>query len=227
MHNAMQFVLSNPVEGMSEEFNRWYAGPHMDHTLNTSGILAGQRFARRPGPWPSGTHDYLTIWELDDPASTLEALSAAKFTDRMPISPAIDMAGLQPPTMWHRATVRTVERVPADSVARATLVLVLANATADGDDMFAAELLSGGLARLADTHGVLAAHFFTLAEEQIRGNARKYRFGVILDLWDEIALESLAELVPALPALDADRWLAPVFTASGPRMTAADPSDKH
>ena len=66
-----------------------------------------QRFRRVEGPWPSGKHDYLTIWEMDDPAFALAQLAQARGTDTMPISPSVDMSTVQPPTMWRRATVRS------------------------------------------------------------------------------------------------------------------------
>jgi hypothetical protein len=222
MHNAIQFVLSNPTEGADVEFREWYAGPHMDHTLHTDGIQFGQLFQRTSGPWPSGKHEYLTIWELDDPAATLAALDKVKFTDDMPISPAIDMAGIQPPTMWHRASVRSSARTPVDTTSRGTVVLVLANAADGEDEPFEQSLLSGGLAQLSDQEGVLVAHLFTLASEQIRGNARKYRFGLLLELWNDSALDVLAPLIPALPHIDAERWFAPVFSSFTPRLNAAE-----
>lgn len=222
MHNAIQFVLSNPTEGADAEFRQWYAGPHMEHTLHTPGILFGQLFERVDGPWPAGKHQYLTVWEFDDPAATLASLDKVKFTEEMPISPAIDMAGIQPPTMWHRATVRSAARTPVDTTSRETVVLLLANAADDADEQFEQSLLSGGLAELADQAGVLSAHLFTLADEQIRGNARKYRFGVLFELWDDSALEVLAPLLPALPHLDNERWFAPVFAAFTPRLNASE-----
>jgi hypothetical protein len=62
MATCFQFALSNPVTGQEEEFNRWYGTDHLIHTVLIPGILAGQRFRRIEGPWPSGKHDYLTIW---------------------------------------------------------------------------------------------------------------------------------------------------------------------
>ena len=59
---------------------------HLTHTVLIPGILAGQRFRRVEGPWPSGKHDYLTIWEMDDPAFALAQLAQARRTDTMPIS---------------------------------------------------------------------------------------------------------------------------------------------
>jgi hypothetical protein len=221
MHNSMQFVLANPTDGQEVEFNDWYAGPHMEHAMETPGIFGGQRFHRRTGPWPAGKHEYLTIWELDDPAATLEALAKVKFTDAMPISSAINMDTVQPPTMWHRASVRNSAHTPTDANARSTIVLVLANALPGEDEQFERAVMVESLAALADRPGVLAAHFFTLGEEQIRGNARKYRFGLLIELWDEDALGALAPLLPALPHLNPDSWFAPVFSSLAPRTTPA------
>lgn len=223
MPTCLQFALSNPTPGNEEEFNRWYGGGHLIHGVLTPGILAGQRFRRVAGPWPSGKHDYLMIWEIDDPAFALAELAKARDGSKMPISPAIDMTTVQPPTMWRRATIRSVARIATDTAQRKTVVLALMNA-ADGEEQsFGASLMSGGLAGLADLPGVISAELLTLADEQIRDNARKYRFGLLIELADEAhALAALAEPLATLPHLDRDRWLAPVFRPIGSRLTTAE-----
>jgi hypothetical protein len=132
------------------------------------------------------------------------------------------MTTVQPPTMWKRASVRSAARIPSDTSERKSCVLVLANAVLGQETAFADALIRGGLAGLADLPGVLAADFLTLADEQIRGNARKYAFGLLIELHDEAeALESLRSVLPALPHLDPERWLAPAFRPLGPRVTTA------
>lgn len=223
MPTCLQFALSNPVPGHEDEFNRWYGTEHLTHGVLTPGVLAGQRFRRAAGPWASGKHDYLMIWEMDDPAFALEQLARVKGSDTMPISPAIDMATVQPPTMWRRATVRSAARIATETGERKTVVLLLACAAEGEGDAFADALLCGGLAALADLEGVLCAELLTLAEQQIRGNARKYPYALLLELHDEAAgLASLAERLPALPHLDRERWLAAVFRPIGHRLTTAD-----
>ncbi|HZR79989.1 MAG TPA: hypothetical protein VFD92_02745 [Candidatus Binatia bacterium] len=224
MPTCLQFALSNPVPGREEEFDRWYAADHLSHGVLTPGVLAGQRFRRVTGPWPSGKHDHLTIWEMDDPALALAQLAQARGSDAMPISPAIDMSTVQPPTMWRRATVRTAARVATDTSERKTVVLVLANATnGDGPSFESSLVRGGGLADLADLPGVASAELLTLADEQIRGNARKYAWAVLLELHDEDrGLASLADPLPALAHLDRERWLAAVFRPIGHRMTTAE-----
>src|SRR5262249_20852324 len=76
---------------------------------------------------------------------------------------------------------------------------------------------------LADLPGVIGAELLTLADEQIRGSARKYAYAVLLELHDEAqALESLADRVPALPHLDPERWIAVVFRPIGHRVTTSE-----
>jgi hypothetical protein len=221
MATCYQFALSNPVAGQEEEFNRWYGAEHLSHGVLTLGILAGQRFRRADGPWPSGKHDYLTIWEMDDPAFALAELAKARGTDSMPLSPSVDMTTVQPPTMWRRATVRSAARIATDTSERRTLVLMLANAT-DGA-AFEGALERGGLVELADRPGVISAELLTLAEQQIRGSAKKYAYAVLLELHDDAeALASLADRLPALLHLDRERWYAVVFRPIGHRLTTAE-----
>lgn len=223
MATCFQFALSNPVAGQEEEFNRWYGSDHLRHGVLTPGILAGQRFHRVDGPWPSGKHHYLTIWEMDDPAFALAQLAQARGTNAMPISPSVDMSTVQPPTMWRRATVRTAARIATDTSERKTIVLMLANAAAGEDKAFGGALLHGGLAAVADLPGIISAELLTLADEQIRGSARKYAYAVLLELQDEgEAVASLADRLPALPHLDRERWLAVLFRPIGHRLTTSE-----
>jgi len=223
MATCFQFALSNPVPGREDEFNRWYGTDHMTHTVLIPGILAGQRFRRVDGPWPSGKHDYLTIWEMDDPAFALAQLAQARGTDAMPISPSVDMSTVQPPTMWRRATVRTAARIATDTSERKTIVLMLANAAAGEGDAFEGGLVRGGLAELADLPGVISAEVLTLADQQIRGSAKKYAYAVLLELHDQReALASLADRLPGLPHLDRERWIAVMFRPIGHRLTTSE-----
>lgn len=220
MAAVLQFALSNPVAGMEDEFNEWYSGPHLVHGLETPGILAAQRFRRAPGPWPSGRHDYLMIWEFDDPAHVLAELNKAKGSEAMPISPAIDMAGVQPPTMWRRAEIRSRRRPLADSTTRQTVVLGLYRAAEDADEAFAEAMLSGGLAALADGPGVISAEYLTLADEQIRGNARKFPHGLLIELFDEaVAVPALEQALKSLPHADPENWMAAVLRPMGKKKT--------
>lgn len=223
MSASYQFALSNPVAGKEAEFNAWYGDHHLFVGVTTPGILAGQRFQRVAGPWPSGEHDFLALWELDNPPYALEQLASVKGTARMPLSDAVDMAGIQPPTLWVRAGVRNRARLVVDTTSRGSCVLMLCNAVDNDDAAFESTLLTGGLAGLADRPGVVAVDLLTLADEQIRNNARKFRFALLLELADEAqGLASLTGALEALPGLDAARWKAPVFRPIGRRVDTAE-----
>lgn len=226
MSCALQLVLSNPTPGLEDEFNIWYGGDHLVHGVETPGIHSGQRFRRVDGPWPSGKHDYLMIWEFDDPRATLEELAKVKGTDTMPISPAIDMGTVQPPTMWRRAEIRNGARIAIDTTSLQTVILGLYNAAEGEDSSFSDALLSSGLRDIADRPGVVSAQYLTLAEEQIRGNCFKYPHGILIELCDEQdALDSLCNKLANLPHSDPDRWMAIVFRPIGTKMSKADIAD--
>lgn len=223
MSAALQFALSSPMPGMEDEFNEWYGGDHLTHGVETPGIIAGQRFRRTEGPWPAGKHDYLMIWEFDDPAYTLAELAKVKGTETMPISPAINMDTVQPPTMWRRAEFRSATRPITDTTTRQTVIFALYNAAEGEDQAFGDALLSGGLLAMADQPGVISAQYLALAEQQIRGNCYKYPHGILIELHDEAAaLVALEDTLAAMPHADAERWMAVVFRPLGRRTTMAD-----
>ena len=100
---------------------------------------------------------------------------------------------------------------------------MLANAAAGAGEAFEGALLRGGLAELADLPGLISAELLTLADEQIRGSAKKYAYAVLLELHDEgEALASLGDRVPALPHPDRERWIAVVFRPIGHRVTLSE-----
>jgi hypothetical protein len=224
MATSLQFALSNPLPGMDDEFNRWYGSEHLLHGLMVPGVDAAQRFRRVDShPLPAGSHDYLMIWEFDDPRFALEQLALVKGTDKMPISPAIDMTTVQPPTMWLRASVRSAARIATDTSTRETVVFALFNAVANASEALESHILDGGLRKLADLPGVMCADFLTLAEEQIRGNARKFQFGLLIELADEEkAMPALIDAFENMAYLDRSKWLASAFSPLGIRLTASD-----
>jgi hypothetical protein len=86
-------VLTNPVEGLEDEFNDWYTNTHLDDVLALPGYVAAQRFrfvAKDPDQKPE--HKYMALYEVetDDLWETHAQLVETARTDAMPFSPGID-----------------------------------------------------------------------------------------------------------------------------------------
>jgi MoxR-like ATPase len=68
-------VLSNPIEGEDDRFNKWYDEVHVPEVLDVPGVIAAQRYDLAelkipddpdlPAQLPPPTHRYLVIYELD------------------------------------------------------------------------------------------------------------------------------------------------------------------
>lgn len=217
--NCLQFVLCNATPGQEEEFNRWYSDEHLPHVLEVPGVLAGQRFQRHAtGAWPEGKHGYLTIWEFDDPGFAIESLHAARESQHLQVASCIDMAGIQPPTMWRRASVQSANRYPVNSSDRGAVLLAMFNTVAGATPE--ATILSETLPALADTPGVIRAEYFTLAEQQLRNSARKLQHAFLIELADEAkAVAALSGPVDKLawPFIDKERFFAALFRPTAPR----------
>jgi hypothetical protein len=73
----IQTVVTAPVAGQEQEFNRWYDHTHLPEVLALPGFVSAQRY-ELVGDRPS----YLAVYELetDDIDATLEALTAGART---------------------------------------------------------------------------------------------------------------------------------------------------
>ena len=82
-------VLSNPTEGNEEEYNRWYDEQHVPDVCNVPGFVSAERFELHG----DGTHNYLAIYniETDDVDAAMADLGSRAGTDKMPMTPAIDV----------------------------------------------------------------------------------------------------------------------------------------
>jgi hypothetical protein len=68
-------VLTNPIEGEDDAFNKWYDFTHVPEVLDVPGVVAAQRYDLAelkipddedlPAQLPPPTHRYLVIYELD------------------------------------------------------------------------------------------------------------------------------------------------------------------
>jgi hypothetical protein len=93
--NDLFFVLTNPTEGQEAEYNRWYDEQHIDDVLAIPGFVGMQRFRLSSPPgMPAPYWGYVAFYEIDrtKTAEAFAGLDAARGTDRMPMSPALNRA---------------------------------------------------------------------------------------------------------------------------------------
>ena len=82
-------VLSNPIAGEDDTFNKWYDEVHVPEVLEVPGVIAAQRYDLAeldvpddedlPTQLPPPTHRYLVIYELDRAPQDV----VAEFIDRV------------------------------------------------------------------------------------------------------------------------------------------------
>jgi hypothetical protein len=86
-------VLSEPVEGLEDEYNDWYTNKHLSDVLKLDDFVSAQRFRHTPKhPEDVPLRRYLALYdaETDDLNSTYRRLNEVADTDAMPFSPAFD-----------------------------------------------------------------------------------------------------------------------------------------
>ena len=92
MTRYIYVVLSSPHEGREEEYNEWYSNTHIPDILALGPFSSARRLKITDavfGTQPEG--QYVTFYETDEkPADALAVLAAARGTDRIRGSDAID-----------------------------------------------------------------------------------------------------------------------------------------
>jgi hypothetical protein len=92
MTRYIYVVLSSPREGREEEYNEWYSNKHIPDVLGLGPFSAARRLKVTKSVFgPPPQQQYLAFYETDeDPADALAVLEAARGTDRLSGSDAID-----------------------------------------------------------------------------------------------------------------------------------------
>jgi hypothetical protein len=88
-------VFTKPVEGLEDEYNKWYDEVHIHDVVKVPGVVSAQRYdLAHPGPGgEQPTHRYMAIYEIEgDPANAMEEMMARFLTDNMPGSDALDLS---------------------------------------------------------------------------------------------------------------------------------------
>jgi hypothetical protein len=100
MSKVRFLVLTKAVEGKLKEFEKWYDEQHLRDVCAVPGMRSAKRY-RVLQPFATGMDvphwDSVAVYEIDakNPASALEALNKAAFTDAMPISDTLGPQGVQ------------------------------------------------------------------------------------------------------------------------------------
>ncbi|ALJ16399.1 DUF4286 family protein [Sphingopyxis macrogoltabida] len=85
-------VLSNPVEGKEDEFNKWYDQQHVPDIMRVPGVVGAQRFRGGAGTKSGvGSFRYLAIFDIEspEPGLVVDEIMRRSGTDEMPRSDAI------------------------------------------------------------------------------------------------------------------------------------------
>ena len=97
MQDYAYVVLSGPVAGREEEYNRWYTEQHLHDVIAVPGFVSAQRFkiidsASDGGP----TQRYMAIYNMrtDAPDALLAKLRELVETGQMEMSEAFDQTNL-------------------------------------------------------------------------------------------------------------------------------------
>ncbi len=80
MGTYVVLVMSNPREGMEDEFNDWYENTHLDEVLATAGFTAAQRFVLEAERGASSAHTYMAWYETEGESAeeVIERLEARR-----------------------------------------------------------------------------------------------------------------------------------------------------
>lgn len=86
-------VLSEPMPGRDDEYNRWYNEVHLREVVATPGFVSAQRFKLNTAMSGQYPHQYLAIYEVETESAeaVLAELYAAAEPGRMNISSALNV----------------------------------------------------------------------------------------------------------------------------------------
>ena len=96
-------VLSNPIEGEDDSFNKWYDTTHVPEVLDVPGVVAAQRYRLAevnipededlPAQLPPPTHRYLVIYELDrEPDTVMAEFLKRVMTGKLSLGETLDLS---------------------------------------------------------------------------------------------------------------------------------------
>lgn len=178
--SSLLVVFSAPVSEREQDFNDWYTQVHIRDVMRIPGSVAVQRFvlgdlqaaAARPAG-PDGAR-YLAIYELADTGKNIEVHLDECFTDRMPISDALDVAKAQ--DTFYEPADPALSAIDAYAAAAADGVLLIGfDAHPGREGECAAWYRNAWRSILASVPGLADGHVYTLSRQQlVPGNPRRF-----------------------------------------------------
>jgi hypothetical protein len=96
-------VLTNPIEGEEDTFNKWYDSTHVPEVLDVPGVIAAQRYDLAelkipddedlPAHLPPPTHRYLVIYELDrEPEAVMAEFLKRVMSGKLSLGETLDLS---------------------------------------------------------------------------------------------------------------------------------------
>jgi hypothetical protein len=96
-------VLTNPIEGEDDTFNKWYDSTHVPEVLDVPGVVAAQRYDLAelkipddedlPAQLPPPTHRYLVIYELDrEPEAVMAEFLKRVMSGKLSLGETLDLS---------------------------------------------------------------------------------------------------------------------------------------
>jgi hypothetical protein len=103
-------VLTDPVDGREDDYNKFYNETHMPEFVELKGVVSGQRFVvSHPGSNVGPPHRYLTIYEIE---GSLDEARAALLQDAANLTPAPEVFGEGSEDWWFTAITERVSSKP-------------------------------------------------------------------------------------------------------------------
>lgn len=224
-------VTTEPRPGQEDAFNDWYTHIHCHDIMRLDGSIAVQRYKQsrhqlqynRANIGPKAR--WLTIYELGDTEQNLDDHVEQCFTDRMPITKALDLGGGE--DYYYVPIDPGVNAVELFDARGGDVLTVRMNARPGREAEFAAWFRQEYLPRTLALVGFLAGDLYRAADLQLVDHPAPFEFVAVYHLGDAMmAIESfdshLAQPGTILdsPLVDGAGVMIAAYTPITSRLTA-------
>lgn len=217
-------VTTEPNPGEEDEFNDWYTHIHCHDIMRLKGSVAVQRYkqSRHQLQYNAGhvgpKARWLTIYELGDTQQNIDDHVEQCFTDRMPITTALNLSGGE--DYYYVPAAAGPDAVELFAARGGEVLTVRMNPAPGKEAEFVSWYRNDYLPRTLKLVGFLAGELYRLADIQLMSRPAPFRFIAVYHIADAMmAVESLdAHLAQAGTVLD-----CPLVDGAGVRIAAYSP----